>query len=506
MISTRSVLISLSLLLIAAPVATAQQIDGLRVGVSARELASTRAPQPWQPSRSEPSAMLGEYLQEQLAPDAGPVDSLLCWDCARAKQPFVAFWEMQLGMWPQWAVNKFLREGNLGDVNPAFWWRNIRGVWEWDPNSFDINQLGHPGQGSMYFNGWRSNGYGFWGSQLATLGGSLFWECCGERNLPSINDLLTTWIGGATLGEAGRRLSDMWLDNGTTGRERFWREASAFAVNPVRGLDRVFRGHAWRLGPNPTGIKPTWTQGVVGTGGVLLGSQRATDDGWRGGAKLATRFQYGRAEDIVGAPFNHFEIEAEFTSVPGAYLYLVRSRGSLFGKFLGGDSTRILTSFLRYDYIRSRAFQMGAQTITLALERRYDPRDGLRIWTEAALRLVPIAAIEDDFVVPFGENRNYDYTFGAGMSAGATARWRERGMLRWQSIYTAMRVADGAAESHIVFRHELYSQYQLSKVYGIGLGFRHQSRRTYTKNLGRSTARSPEVWLTLLRATPRWNF
>ncbi len=441
-------------------------------------------------------------------PASAAPDSALCWDCARRRQPLISFLEMQLGMWPQWSVNKFVRPGNIGDVNPAFWSRNVRGVWEWDPNSFDINQVGHPGQGSMYFNGWRTNGYGFWGSQLATLGGSLFWECCGERNLPSNNDLLTTWIGGATLGEVGRRLSDLWLDNSLRGGARLRHEAAAFAVNPVRGLDRIFRGHAWKVGPNPPGAHPAWLQGVVGTGAVVLDVRRATNNGALGGAKFVTRFAYGKYTDAVGKPFDHFELEAELTSIPLAHLYMVRSRGSLFGKFLGppADSTLLLTSFLRYDYVRSRAFELGQQTISLALLRSRKLSEHVTLVGEASIRAVPIAAIEDDFLTPFGENRNYDYAYGGGVGGMGTITWDDRAMLRWTTTTEALRVADGAASSHLLERTELYGQYQLGPLYGIGVGYRHQSRRTFVSPGVRSTARAPEVWVSLLRALPSWNY
>lgn len=450
--------------------------------------------------------LLGTPLRAQQAPTAP--DSLPCWDCDRERQLGVSLLEMQFGMWPQWAVNKFVRPGNIGDVNPGFWWRNVRGRWDWDPNSFDINQLGHPGQGSMYYNGWRTNGYGFWGSQLATLGGSFFWECCGERNLPSNNDLLTTWLGGANLGEISRRLSDLWLDNGATGGERFGREAASFAVNPVRGLDRIIRGHAWKRGANPTGVKPQWLQSVVGTGGVLLDSRRATNAGTLGGAKFAARLSYGQPAAALGKPFDHFELEAELTSIPQAYLYLVRSRGSLFGKHLGAarDTSDMLIGFLRYDYVRSRAFELGQQTVTVAWERRRRWHDQLHWTGELNLRAIPIAAIEDDFLTPFGENRNYDYAFGVGYGSGGRVDWRDRAHLRWHSTHEFLRVADGEASSHNVVRHEVYGQYELGAEYGIGLGLRHQSRRTFLGGGARSTARAPEVWLTILRATPRWNF
>lgn len=445
-------------------------------------------------------------VDAQAAPARG--DSLTCWDCDRPRQPVVSLLEMQFGMWPQWAVNKFVREGNIGDVNPGFWWRNVRGRWDWDPNSFDINQLGHPGQGSMYYNGWRTNGYGFWGSQLATLGGSFFWECCGERNLPSNNDLLTTWLGGAGLGEISRRISDLWLDNGASGAERFGREAASFLINPTRGFDRLVRGHAWKRGANPPGARPEWLRTVVGVGGVALDSKRATNDGTSGGAKLAARLSYGRPTAARGKPFDHFDIEAEFTSIPDAPVYLVRSRGSLFGVHVGParDSSDMLVGFLRYDYVRSRAFELGQQTVTVAWERRRRWRDDFHLTGEFNLRAIPIAAIEDDFLTPFGENRNYDYAYGIGYGSGGRADWRDRAHLRWHSTHEFLRVADGEAASHNVVRHEVYGQYEFGPVYGIGLGLRHQSRRTFLGAGDRTTARAPEVWISFLAAPRGWNF
>lgn len=435
-------------------------------------------------------------------------DSLPCWDCGRRRQPGVSLLEMQFGMWPQWAVNKFLRPGNIGDVNPAFWWRNVRRHWDWDPNSFDINQLGHPAQGSMYFNGWRTNGYGFWGSQLGTLGGSFFWECCGERNFPSNNDLLTTWLGGATLGEVGRRLSDIWLDNSASGTERLGREAASFAVNPVRGLDRIIRGHAWARGANPPGVQPAWLQGVVGVGGVVLEPRDATNSDAVGGAKIAARLGYGRPDAALGKPFDLFDIEAELTTVMESRIHLVRSRGSLFARRIGGrrDTSDVLASFLRFDYVRNRAFELGQQTVTLAWERKRKWSERLHLTGEFNLRAIPIAAIQDDFLTPFGENRNYDYAAGIGYGSAGRAIWRGRAHLRWHSTHEYLRVVDGEASSHVVARYEVYGQYELGDLHGVGLGLRYYSRQTSLRSGARKNADVPELWISLVRAYPRWTF
>lgn len=450
-------------------------------------------------------------------PDGAPDDAMrgipsaadsACWDCDRTKQPVVAFFEWQIGMWPAWAFNKFLREGNIGDVGPSFWAKNMFGRWDWDPNSFDINQIGHPAQGSMYFNGYRTNGYGFYTSSAMTLLGSFVWECCGERNLPSNNDLLTTWIGGTTLGEVSRRLSDLWIDNQASGAERFWLEVSAGLVNPVRGIDRLARGHAWRAGPNPPDVKPAFLQGSLGVGGVVLGSQRLTGRETLSGIKVAPRLIYGTLADAAGRPFSYFEFEGEFTSIPNAHIYLFRSRGSLFGRYIGaaGDSSRMFAGFMRYEYVRSRAFELGAQAISLDIirQRRLDERT--RLYADVGLRIVPIAAIEDDFVAPSAEGRNYDYTFGGGLTTHLTIMRDRVGMIRYTGFATAYRVANGVASSHMLTRSEVFVQKQLGRTSGLGVGLRHQARRTFFVDRPETTARAPEVWVSFQRALPRWEY
>src|SRR5690606_14983293 len=65
-------------------------------------------------------------------------------------------------------------------------------AWDWDDNQFTTNQIDHPYHGQLYFNAFRSNGYNFYQSSLATLAGSYIWETAGETQHPSINDLVNT--------------------------------------------------------------------------------------------------------------------------------------------------------------------------------------------------------------------------------------------------------------------------------------------------------------------------
>jgi hypothetical protein len=435
-------------------------------------------------------------------------DSIVCWDCDRAKQPIVAFFEAQIGVWPAFAYNKWGRDGGISDVGLRFWRENTFGRWDWDPNSFDINQIGHPLQGSLYYNGFRTNGYGFWTSQAASLAGSFLWECCGERNLPSINDLLTTWMGGATLGEVSRRVSDLALDNTATGGHRFVRELGAGLVNPVRGIDRVIRGHAWKRGANAPDAHPEWLQGQLGVGALALGSDRSGDDVTQTGAKVDLRLVYGDYDALVGKPFSHFAIDVELTSIPETRLYLIRGRGSLFGKVIDstGANKFTLAGFARYDYVRSRAFELGAQSVSVGLTRQWVISERTKAVTNVNLRAVPIAAVEDELVDVSGEGRNYDYGYGVGSEVDVMLTRTGVGMIRTAATVTAIRTADGVATSHLLERHEISGLLELSSRFAVSVGGRYQKRRSYFDDQAHTAAASPEAWVSLVTALPRWRY
>ncbi|MDR1129724.1 MAG: DUF3943 domain-containing protein, partial [Prevotellaceae bacterium] len=125
--------------------------------------------------------------------------------------------------------------------------RNFRQGFVWDNDQFSTNLLGHPYHGGLYFNAARSSGMNFGQSFPYSLAGSLMWEYCMENEPPSINDFISTSIGGAVLGEITFRLSDALIDNSATGLNRFGRELLVTVISPMRGLNRVFSGDAWKI-------------------------------------------------------------------------------------------------------------------------------------------------------------------------------------------------------------------------------------------------------------------
>src|SRR5690606_20092529 len=130
-----------------------------------------------------------------------------------------------------WAYNRYYKDYTFARIDLSTMVDNLSGGWVWDEDQFSINQFGHPYQGSFYYSSARYHGHGFYTSSAYTALGSLQWEYLMENESPSYNDLLTTTLGGAMLGEITFRLSNALLDPRSRGVERVARELGATAVN-----------------------------------------------------------------------------------------------------------------------------------------------------------------------------------------------------------------------------------------------------------------------------------
>ena len=145
-----------------------------------------------------------------------------------------------------WAWNRYVAREDFARIS----WDTIRKNFEdgfgYDPDTFEVNQSSHPYHGSLFFNAARENGYGFWESSAFTLAGSLIWEYFMENTRPSTNDLVNTTLGGMARGEVAHRLSNMIIDNESTGKTRLIREIAAGVINPAALLNRLLRGEAFQ--------------------------------------------------------------------------------------------------------------------------------------------------------------------------------------------------------------------------------------------------------------------
>ena len=189
---------------------------------------------------------------------------------------------------------------------------NLAGNWRWeDRESFLMNHLGHPIQGSVYFAAARANGFGFYGSIFFNVFGSVTWEVFGESNPASINDFFNTVPSGMVLGEILFRLYLQALAAGVPAPLRFLISPGAAFQNLATGWNppqvennlyefRAYLGGGWSrtdysiLGPAAEGA------------GFFLQSPFAD---------VGVRIAYGDPfEQGTWRPFRHFEFFASFGS------------------------------------------------------------------------------------------------------------------------------------------------------------------------------------------------
>lgn len=221
--------------------------------------------------------------------------------------------------------------------------RNLTTAWVYDVDQFKINQIGHPYGGAMAFSTARSSGHGFWMSSLYAFVGSWMWEVFMENELPSVNDQITTPVGGAFLGEVLHRWgqsvrADGGADPGIA------RRVLAGLIDPVGELNAAVSGKAWRLVPPPR------LHAHVGLGAMVQLGQ-----GVQAPVQLELAVAHGLPSDLPfhpRRPFDHFDLEASIQAgteeIQGAF----DLRGLIVGRAIGDEHRRGLWGLYgSYDYV-----------------------------------------------------------------------------------------------------------------------------------------------------------
>ena len=318
-----------------------------------------------------------------------------------------------------WAYNRYIADYGFARISPATMTYNLRHGWVWDEDQFHINQFGHPYQGSYYFSSARYYGHDFYTSAAFTMFGSLQWEYFMEAESPSYNDLLTTTLGGAMLGEISFRLSNALLDPRAYGFERVARELGAAAVNPVIGLNRLISGESYRVAGRLTPQPPeTPLVARVSTAAVIPYFTTVK------GADRTARQQVPRGNTEVlllhgdafaaRAPYDYFllNIGLNFIRAPVAAISAraqlhrleiyrtPRQRGHL-----------ILTQ--NFDYLDNGIYKLGASGVGggYAHVRNWGRKWFQTLHAEAGV--IPLGAVSSEYF----RAALRDYNLGAGMYA-----------------------------------------------------------------------------------------
>jgi hypothetical protein len=377
---------------------------------------------------------------------------------------------------------QYARNVDWSETSPRSWWDNIKYGFAYDSDDFKTNQWIHPFNGAAYYNASRANGVSFWPSTVFATTGAFWWEMGGETQRMSFNDMFSTAIGGIALGESMYRLSSEVLDNQSRGMGRVWRELGAFAVDPVRGFNRLVSGDAKRQGDNPVDhqdwrppgetnfVAVGWRQ-IKETATATLADgekdiSRATDHT----ATVLLNHEYGSVFDNPRRkPYDYIDFIAEF-DIGGTFsLENVQIRGNLFSWPLGDRSSpnHVLAVVQHFEYMNNTAYKFGSQSIGPALLSRFKLSDRLTLRTrvDGVVGLL-LAGINSEYSyladVPNQERlREYDYGPGLGAAAQASLWLSGRPLLTalyrfdWVSVtngsvYDKGDAAEGLDANHYI--------------------------------------------------------
>lgn len=244
--------------------------------------------------------------------------------------------------------------------------RNWHSSWEEDRDPFDINQLGHPYQGTMYHGFARSAGLSYWQSLAYTVGGSAFWEIAGEKTPPSKNDMIATGIGGSFLGESLFRMSSLLLEKDTQ-IPPFWREVGAATISPATGFNRTAFGDRFDavFSSNNAAYYSRIQFGIVNT--VKNNAGASTEDKDNDG-QIDFNMSYGLPGQPgyqYTRPFDYFVFQGTASTVN--VFENVMTRGLLIGTdYAVGENYRgIWGLYGSYDYISPQTFRVASTALSL---------------------------------------------------------------------------------------------------------------------------------------------
>lgn len=108
-----------------------------------------------------------------------------------------------------------------------------------DHDLWAVNYIGHPYQGSFYYNSMRSQGANIATSALYNLSQILLWEYIWEGGMeqPSIQDLIVTPVVGSIIGELAYRATRSMGKNGFN----WYEKAATIILNPSYLLNNGFK-------------------------------------------------------------------------------------------------------------------------------------------------------------------------------------------------------------------------------------------------------------------------
>jgi len=376
-------------------------------------------------------------------------------------------------------------------ITPASWWENMQQGWVWDLDDFTVNQMGHPYQGSNYFNAGRANGLSFYESAAVTAFGSATWEFFGETNHASLNDFINTTLGGITLGEMFHRVGWLIRDTHATGKRRLWSEIGATALDPITGLNRFASGDSSRVSDKPSDLVPSSVRGVASAGVLWRGTQSSAFTGV-GDPFLEMDAYYGDTNTGRSrTPYDAFWLRMRFGG--GSAFSEARVRGRLYGQPVAkGLQFSVVQT---YNYQKNDAYETGSQAIDAAIGTTRKLSSRTDFWILGWGGLTVLGAVDS---LPLGLTKRPEeqasttdkqgvsegpryYDYGPGSDFGTLARFTHDGHDVVLLFYVGRQIysLDGVRANHFLQHARVDLLFPLHGRIGLGTSGEFFHRSSY---------------------------
>ncbi|WP_042372553.1 DUF3943 domain-containing protein [Bacteroides neonati] len=302
-----------------------------------------------------------------------------------------------------WGIDRFIWRSDFSKINANTMQTNLHSGFVWDNDLFGTNTFLHPCHGALYYQMARVNGFGFYESVPFTCAGSLMWEYIMENEQPSLNDLISTTVGGAAIGEVAWRLYHRLFN-----RSDRCRDNTPVTANFSLGCQL---------------LKPE------------------TNSHYTPYMQLGAQLTYNPTRTECEKPYDWFELDARL-NIGSNRIYINRFHliALLWHQMLKETDTKVLDwgVYQHFDYLdspgkvyRQTPYRM-AQVAALGAGVQYDRKweDDTRMQGKFFLTAVGLGASASDYYWVV----NRDYSFGSGFSTRLD--WsvaNERNGLRVQS-------------------------------------------------------------------------
>lgn len=326
-----------------------------------------------------------------------------------------------------WGASKFVAGKPFADISLATIKKNLDTGFVWDNDEFPTNLVAHPYQGGLYFSAGRAWGLSFLQSIPYAFTGSFIWEMFLENEPASINDLITTTIGGMAYGEVMHRCSDRFVCYDQRGVKRLGKELIAAVIDPAKAVKRLSTGELWAYDPGYQRIDVK-EELRIQAGARYIGNQRGTGE-WN--PIISLKYTYNDPFDVSGrTPFEYFELDGMFNM--GDHQPLlgeIRITGLLFGETI--KPNWLIGGFQQYNYMNSERVSNSVNKQEIPFRIAETAAFGVgSIWEKEIVRNVNVRSdlyltgvLLGSYYSDYYRFGKRDYTYGSGFSYRANIKF-----------------------------------------------------------------------------------